>query len=1301
MRKLPTTILVLFIAVMTMPDPAAAREIQGLMPSHANPAITSRDDCTPSTSQVDLDINNVRARLLGGGDQWWDLADGSYIIPNVPSGEDEVSAIFAASVWIGGFDEGGNLKLAAQTYRQSGNDYWSGPLDENGEILQSTCNVWDRHFEVKGRNIDRHTADYLADDDGDGFPDFKVNGAVSEDLLLWPAKGNPHFAARAGFSLPNQELAPFFDADADGKYDPEKGDFPIIGITSCEIGGIEEATYGDQMIFWIFNDKGNIHTETGGDQIGMEIHALAFGFATDDEVNDMSFYKYKLFNKATEPLKDTYIGMWVDPDLGCWSNDLAGCNIDEIDGKPRNLGIVYNGEAVDNDCSGVPGYGEEVPMLGVDFFRGPKDESGNELGMSTFLVYNSDFSTNGNPEIAMDFYNYMAGFWKDGSPFEFGGDGFLEGTFPFPYMFPSDPSIPDGPEVWSECSNNNDPADRRFLQSSGPFRMDPGATNEVIIGAVWVPRGNYPCPSFEPLLAADDVAQKLFDNCFDLLDGPDAPELEIVELDQELVFSLLNLAGNNVGENYVERDPYIPSIFSSDTTYTFQGYILYQLASPEISSSEYADPEKAREVAVVDFKDGISRIVNFEQFDDPEVFDGKVPVIKIESPDLGIVHSFNITNDLFATGDSRLINHKKYYYSVIAYAYNNWMDYDALTEEGQAIQYLPGRRNVKVFTAIPHINNPEFNGTVLNAKYGDAPEITRFEGMGNSGLFLELVEGMADQIFNNNLHPALTYRPQRGPFSVKVVNPLTVKGGSYRLTIVDNDLSDDILVDSIFWFMEDQEDGTTWYANKTIDHQDERLIPELGISVTMRQVTLPGEEPFDNNGFIGATSEQLDKGDPWYVGLSDGPAGSVFNFIRTDRDEADELRDPRQVYSGILGGAWYPYALTSWETDPAGTEVITPAWTNNFSSQVDLRNQLEHLESVNIILTSDKSKWSRCPVVNTFSRAYADEGLIPFNGDDGIYEIRTAESVGKDGLPDGDGTGMGWFPGYAINVETGERLNVFFGENALYDEAFAEETGIPTMNGNDMIWNPTSDGITPVFDPPIIASFAEIPVGGQHTIYVTNTLYDEGAILQTQLGSEITALQIEAWSSVMWTSIPLLPSGTTLNTIEEGLIPSDVVFKLRVNSPFEWYKGVNSNEHSGYPKYAFELTRFNAVINDVETATSALDLIQVVPNPYYAFSTYGSTQFENAVKITNLPNQAIISIFSLDGKLVRRFYRNEALPLEPVFDQVMTSIAWDLNNSLGIPVSTGIYLIHIDAGSIGERVVKWFGAMQKFDTLGL
>ena len=91
-------------------------------PSKDN-GVNYREICANSEAQADQEINNVRARLLAGGDCWWDLSDGRYIVPKVAigSGLPEVSSIFAGSVWLGGIDPGGNLKLACQDYRSGTN----------------------------------------------------------------------------------------------------------------------------------------------------------------------------------------------------------------------------------------------------------------------------------------------------------------------------------------------------------------------------------------------------------------------------------------------------------------------------------------------------------------------------------------------------------------------------------------------------------------------------------------------------------------------------------------------------------------------------------------------------------------------------------------------------------------------------------------------------------------------------------------------------------------------------------------------------------------------------------------------------------------------------------------------------------------------------------------------------------------------------------------------------------------------------------------------------------------------------
>ena len=116
-------------------------------------------NCEQATAQIDLDINNVKARLLVGGDLWWDGDDGKYIIPKPAEGESEISALFMGALWLGGYDPGGILKVAAQTYgTANGNtDYWPGPLTEIGTTTPNDCTNFDRFWST---NSSRYYCSY-------------------------------------------------------------------------------------------------------------------------------------------------------------------------------------------------------------------------------------------------------------------------------------------------------------------------------------------------------------------------------------------------------------------------------------------------------------------------------------------------------------------------------------------------------------------------------------------------------------------------------------------------------------------------------------------------------------------------------------------------------------------------------------------------------------------------------------------------------------------------------------------------------------------------------------------------------------------------------------------------------------------------------------------------------------------------------------------------------------------------------------------------------------------------------------
>jgi hypothetical protein len=114
------------------------------------------------------------------------------------------------------------------------------------------------------------------------------------------------------------------------------------------------------------------------------------------------------------------------------------------------------------------------------------------------------------------------------------------------------------------------------------------------------------------------------------------------------------------------------------------------------------------------------------------------------------------------------------------------------------------------------------------------------------------------------------------------------------------------------------------------------------------------------------------------------------------------------------------------------------------------------------------------------------------------FQLRKSPSKNKEGVSAAEGAeddltnpnapnyigavGMSWFPGYAIDQESGERLNIMFGEDSW----------LVGENGNDMLWNPSAT----VFSWPSTWTFA-----GKHYIYivghnevVNNAMpaYDEG-----------------------------------------------------------------------------------------------------------------------------------------------------------------------------------------------------------------
>lgn len=1317
--------------------------------------------CAPAAELTQLEFNNVRALIETGGSMWQDRSTSraSYIVPK----DGNVSALYAGALWMGGISPDQQLKLAAVRFRTEGNDYWAGPLTlGSAEIDATTCAEYDRFFPVSKADVERHRQyfDCLNDPQCDLEAEFGENPyAVPEYFRNWPAlyQGNT--------------LAPWYDYDDDGDYDPDKGDYPWYDLFQ-DIDCFERVRtdpiplFGDFTIWWVFNDKGNVHSESQGQPIGMEIRAQAFAFSGNDEINNMTFYNYTVINQGTQILQNTYFGQWVDPDLGTATDDYVGCDVQ------RGLGYCYNGDAVDESSSSSPGYGENPPAVGIDFFQGPfQDDDGidnplttdfssaidslgipyegigigygdgiidNErYGMRKFLYYNNSSGLNGEPSTALHYYNYMQGFWKNGQRMAYGGDGFTTSSGadlgqPADYMFPgtTDPfhwgTVGNVTEPWTEVSSGNPPGDRRFIQSAGPFTLEPGAYNNITVGVVWARASSGdPLASVDLVRLADDKAQALFDNCFQVVSGPDAPDVAIRELDQEVILYLTNdnPISNNFREEYIQFDPGIPPVLEDGTeldtiqrSYTFQGYLIYQLSDSEVSVADLEDVDKARLVAQCDVRDSVDVIVNYTR---DEVMGVPVPELMVDGENNGILHSFRITNDAFALGDPRLVNFKTYYFLVLAYGYNNYRDFNPITLNGQDEQFKASRKaavgSIRVFSAIPHKTNPENGGTVLNSVYGNGVIITRHEGKGNGFGNMEISAESEAEILQNNFAESLVYKRGLGPVDIKVVDPLRLPQADFELRLATDDA--DLEDGPAFWELENLGTGEIYNSSKPIDVLTEELILEWGLSITWEQVDYVDNftEP------VFAEIEFKDPSRPWLLGVPDQEGFSELNWIRAGTQEAGDDAEPIEIiyndykpgnpldaeeaYEGLLGGTWAPYALCAYAGEVDGEVEINVAPTKEgLDGDLSPFSGIADLNNVDVVFTSDKSKWTRCAVLEAQYTPELSQDLDGNNNEDPEkMRLRRHPSVDKNGRKAGDagyndaeGTlngaqqiGMGWFPGYAIDVGTGERLNM----------AFAEDSWLGSQNGRDMIWNPSSELFSGIG--------GQVYAGGQHWIYVFKNsryeednenrmpAYDMGDFLYQNLEADLTSSnQRRVFRSCTWVGSSLLNPDYSMLPIEQGLIPNDVRVKLRIAKAYEKYaptqqsvENYDNAENFWNPLYTFTTRDISATTGSTAELENFLDNILVVPNPYYAYSFYEQGKVDNRIKIINLPEECVVTIYTVNGTLIRQF--NKADPL--------TFLDWDLKNYINVPISSGVYIIHVEVPGVGETILKWFGVMRPVD----
>jgi len=124
------------------------------------------------------------------------------------------------------------------------------------------------------------------------------------------------------------------------------------------------------------------------------------------------------------------------------------------------------------------------------------------------------------------------------------------------------------------------------------------------------------------------------------------------------------------------------------------------------------------------------------------------------------------------------------------------------------------------------------------------------------------------------------------------------------------------------------------------------------------------------------------------------------------------------------------------------------------------------------------------------------------------------------------------------------------------------------------------------------------------------------------------------------------------------------------------------------PFLAEDIYEFSTIASSInnQLAKSDLDRIKVVPNPYFATNaferqnTFTSGRGPREIQFRYLPQQCTIRIYTISGELVRTIHHNESIDFG--------TGKWDLLTKDNLAISYGIYVYHVEAPDIGEKVGK-------------
>lgn len=283
---------------------------------------------------------------------------------------------------------------------------------------------------------------------------------IPYDIKFWPAHGDITKGQAAN-------LAPFYDQNNDGHYDPEQGDYPLI--------------YGEHCYLKIYHmNSSNLDTQF---TLDMDCFEYIYYFnCENDQALNQTIFQTNTYYLRSGSYDNVYFNAIYDIDLGYYNDDYAGTNVNE------GMIYAYNGDLNDQFFTSI------LPATGMQFLKGapvPNDDidnlSGtgdnqctNGYGFNDGIIDNEHFTLTSSLLLEAPLFNVSEEYFVVQGKNPDGTDQLHNGIpVSHSYFGNSDPNFytsngvdHDNDNYEFNASPPSTPSERVLQGASGPFNLD-------------------------------------------------------------------------------------------------------------------------------------------------------------------------------------------------------------------------------------------------------------------------------------------------------------------------------------------------------------------------------------------------------------------------------------------------------------------------------------------------------------------------------------------------------------------------------------------------------------------------------------------------------------------------------------------------------------------------------------------------------------------------------------------------------------------------------------------------------------